>query len=46
MNQIKQALIKQQLKQAPKITDANRIIPGETFEAYIKRMAAARKAGG
>lgn len=45
MKAIKQAVIKQQLEQGPVITDANRKLPGETFEAYIKRMAAARKAG-
>lgn len=46
MNKIIKEVMKKQLEQAPEITDANRKLEGETFEAYLKRMAAQRKAKG
>lgn len=42
MKHIKQEVMKKQLEQAGPITDANRVLPGESFEAYLKRMAAQR----
>lgn len=43
---MKNAVIKKQIEQADKvitITRANLKLPGETFEAYMKRMAAQRQ---
>lgn len=45
MNQIKKDVLAKVMEHAARvqITDANRKLPGEKFDAYMKRMTAQRK---